>query len=77
MSEGQNEKADMRILQASSQEVLSKNANVLSRGLIFDMPSIQQILNGELPILKQNSKQIFLHDFIENKSDTLGGRFAQ
>lgn len=77
VSEGQSEKADMRILQASSQEVLSKNTNILSRGLIVDLPSIQQILNGEIPIVKRNNKQMFLYDFIENKADTPGGRFAQ
>ncbi len=67
----------MRILQASSQEVLSKNPSILSRGLMIDLPSIQQVLNGKIGVVTQSCKQIFLLDFIDNKADTPGGRLAR
>ncbi len=67
----------MRIVQASSQEVLSKHNHILSRGLMVDLPSIQQVLDGEISVIKHNTKQTFLTDFIDSKSDTPGNRLAR
>lgn len=77
VSQDQAEKADMRIVQASSQEVLSKHNHILSRGLMVDLPSIQQVLDGEISVIKCNTKQTFLTDFIESKADTPGNRLAR
>lgn len=77
VGQGQTEKADMRIVQAASQEVLSKHGHILSRGLMVNLPSVQQALDGEIPIIRGNTKQVFLTDFIESKAGTPGGRLAR
>ena len=76
-SEDESDKADMRIVQAASQEVLSKHSSILSRGLMVTQPTIQQILSGEIPIIRDSIEQSFLTDFIESKTGTPGGRLAR
>lgn len=58
-------------------QVLSKHSQVLGRGLMVDMPTINHILNGEIPVVTDSSEQVFLRDFIENKAATAGGRLAR
>lgn len=60
-----------------SHQVLSKHSQVLSRGLLVDVPSIHQILSGDIPVIKNSSEQVFLTDFIDSKSGTAGGRLAR
>ena len=67
----------MRIVQAASQEVLSKHCSILSRGLMVTQPTIQQILSGEIPVIRDSIEQSFLTDFIESKTGTPGGRLAR
>ena len=75
-SSGSSEKADMRIVQAASQEVLAKYPQVLGRGLLVETPKIADILSGEIAVVT-NNEQEFLKDFIECKSSTPGGRLAR
>jgi hypothetical protein len=72
-----NEKADMRIVQAAAQEVLTKHSNILGRGLLVDMPTIQNILSGEIPLISSTNEQLFLYDFISCRANTPGGRLAR
>lgn len=76
-SPGDTEKADMRIVQAAAQEVLSQHQHALEKGLAVDTPSVQQMLSGSIPVVTQTSEQVFLRDFIESKAGTSGGRLAR
>ena len=60
-----------------SPQVLSGHGVVLSRGLMVEPPSIQQILGGQLAMVTDSNEQKFLQDFIESKTDTAGGRLAR
>ncbi len=74
---GDTEKADMRIVQAAAQEVLSKHPQVLEKGLVVDTLSVHQMLSGDVPVITGTSEQVFLKDFIESKAGTSGGRLAR
>ena len=50
---------------------------VLSRGLMVETPNVHQILSGQISLITDSSEQRFLHDFIESKADTAGGRLAR
>ena len=50
---------------------------MLSRGLMVETPNIQQILGGHISMITDSSEQKFLHDFIESRMDTAGGRLAR
>lgn len=39
--------------------------------------AINNILNGNIPVVTSSSEQLFLADFIESKGDTPGGRLAK
>ena len=43
---------------------------------MVEVPNIQQILSGNISIITDSNEQKFLHDFIESKTDTAGGRLA-
>ena len=58
-------------------QVLSKHCHVLSRGLIIDAPTIQNVISGDIPLLKDTNEQMFLQDFISCKANTPGGRLAR
>lgn len=60
-----------------SSQVLAKHGHVLGRGLLVDTPTIQNILGGEIPLIKSANEQLFLFDFINSKVDTPGGRLAR
>ena len=58
-------------------QVLGKHCQVLGRGLMVETPTIHHILRGDIPVISDNSEQVFLRDFIESKSGTAGGRLAR
>ena len=58
-------------------QVLNKHGHVLGRGLMVDTPTIQNILSGDVPLVREANEQLFLHDFISCKADTSGGRLAR
>ena len=58
-------------------QVLTKHSNILGRGLLVDMPTIQNILSGEIPLISSTNEQLFLYDFISCKANTPGGRLAR
>lgn len=58
-------------------QVLGNHGLVLSRGLMVETPSIQQILGGHLSMITDSNEQKFLQDFTESKADTAGGRLAR
>ncbi len=44
---------------------------------MVETPNIQQILTGNISVVTESSEQKFLHDFIESKVETPGGRLAR
>ena len=44
---------------------------------MVETPNIQQILSGSISVVTESSEQKFLHDFIESKAETAGGRLAR
>ena len=58
-------------------QVLTKHCHVLGRGLLVDTPTIQNILSGDIPLIRSANEQLFLYDFISCKADTPGGRLAR
>ena len=44
---------------------------------MVETPTIQQTLSGNISVIADSNEQKFLHDFIENKADTAGGRLAR
>ena len=61
----------------ASVQVLNKHGHVLGRGLMVNTPTIQNILSGDIPLVREANEQLFLHDFISCKADTSGGRLAR
>lgn len=57
--------------------MLSHHSHVLNRGLMVEPQTINNILNGDIPVVTSSSEQLFLTDFIESKGDTPGGRLAK
>lgn len=58
-------------------QVLSQHSQVLNRGLMVEIQTINNILNGDIPVVTTSSEQVFLADFMESKGDTPGGRLAR
>ena len=58
-------------------KVLSQHSQVLNRGLMVEIQAINDILNGDIPVVTTSSEQLFLADFMESKGDTPGGRLAR
>lgn len=56
--------------------MLKNHGHVLGRGLMVECPTIQHILTGNISVITDSNEQKFLHDFIESKVDTAGGRLA-
>ena len=44
---------------------------------MVEVQSINNILNGDIPVVTSSSEQVFLTDFMESKGDTPGGRLAR
>ena len=44
---------------------------------MVEMPNVQQVLGGHISMITDSSEQKFLHDFIESRQDTPGGRLAR
>jgi E3 ubiquitin-protein ligase MYCBP2 len=77
-SEGvSREKADMRIVEAAARKVLGEHSSILNRGLLMDVPTIQDVLNGVYPPVSKNADLDFLFSFIEDKEGTLASRLAR
>lgn len=57
--------------------MLSQHSQVLNRGLMVEIQTINNILNGDIPVVTTSSEQVFLSDFMESKRDTPGGRLAR
>ena len=58
-------------------KVLSQHSQVLNRGLMVEIQAINNILNGDIPIVTTSSKQVFLADLMERKGDTPSCRLAR
>ena len=58
-------------------QVLSQHSQVLNRGLMVEIQTINNILNGDIPVVTTSSEQVFLTDFMESKGETPGGRLAR
>lgn len=57
--------------------MLSQHSQVLNRGLMVEMQTINRFLSGDIPVVTTSSEQLFLADFMESKGDTPGGRLAR
>ena len=57
--------------------MLGQHSQVLNRGLMVETQTINNILNGDIPVITSSSEQLFLTDFVESKGDTPGGRLAR
>ena len=44
---------------------------------MVEIQTINNILNGDIPVVTTSSEQVFLADFMESKGDTPGGRLAR
>ena len=58
-------------------QVLGQHSQVLNRGLMVEIQTINNILNGDIPVVTSSSEQLFLTNFMESKGDTPGGRLAR
>ena len=58
-------------------QVLGEHSSILNRGLLMDVPTIQDVLNGVYPPVSKNADLEFLFSFIEDKEGTLASRLAR
>ena len=58
-------------------KVLSQHSQVLNHSLMVEIQAINNILNGDIPVITTSSKQVFLADLMERKGDTPSCRLAR
>ena len=58
-------------------QVLINHPQLLGRGILSDVPSIDQVLLRDIPTKRLTSEQVFLRDFIACSGDTAGARMAK
>ena len=58
-------------------EIYSTYMKVLNRSLMVEIQAINNVLNGDIPVVTTSSEQVFLADIMERKGDTPSCRLVR
>lgn len=68
---------EVNSFESTAQDLYNTFPTLLAKGFgIDEMPSIQQALTGDLPLVSQSCEKMFLKDFVQCATGTAGGRLA-
>ncbi|XP_041463247.1 E3 ubiquitin-protein ligase MYCBP2-like isoform X4 [Lytechinus variegatus] len=69
---------EVELITEAAEEIFSSHASLLCRGFaLAQPPSIEQALEGNLPLSTQSNERAFLRDFVMCAPGTSGGRLAR
>ena len=68
---------DYAAIEDAAQTLFTQHSQLLSKGLALAQPmSINQALEGNLPLASSSNERTFLRDFVNCTKGTSGGRLA-